>query len=78
MTANRDGFEIVSLEWKNGKISKVVIKSNLGGNCRLRVSNELKLTRRDVKLHISTTTTENFNLFYQTEKIAPPIVITKE
>jgi alpha-L-fucosidase 2 len=36
----RGGFE-VDIEWDNGEIKKVVIKSNLGGNCRLRVPNEL-------------------------------------
>ncbi len=37
----RGGFEILNLEWANGKIKNVEIKSNLGGNCRLRVPNEL-------------------------------------
>ncbi len=39
----RGGFEIVSMEWKDGKLIKAVIKSNLGGNLRLRVPNEMKL-----------------------------------
>ncbi|WP_420151498.1 glycosyl hydrolase family 95 catalytic domain-containing protein [Spirosoma sp.] len=38
----RGGFEIVSLDWQEGKINKVVIRSMLGGNCRIRVPNRLK------------------------------------
>ncbi|GAB4017354.1 glycoside hydrolase family 95 protein [Spirosoma koreense] len=38
----RGGFDIVSMDWQNGKISKVVIRSSLGGNCRIRVPNALK------------------------------------
>ena len=36
------GFEVVSMEWKGGKLTKVAVKSNLGGNLRLRVPNALK------------------------------------
>ncbi|HTH83649.1 MAG TPA: glycoside hydrolase family 95 protein, partial [Mucilaginibacter sp.] len=39
----RGGFEIVSMKWKDGKLSEVKIKSTLGGNCRLRVGNAVKL-----------------------------------
>lgn len=39
----RGGFEIVSMAWQGGAISKLVIRSSLGGNCRLRVPNALKL-----------------------------------
>jgi len=37
----RGGF-MVDLEWKENKVSKVVIKSTLGGNCRLRSFVDLK------------------------------------
>ena len=40
----RGGFEVVSMEWKDGKLVKAVIRSTLGGNLRLRVPNELKLS----------------------------------
>ncbi|MDR3297722.1 MAG: glycoside hydrolase family 95 protein [Prevotellaceae bacterium] len=33
----RGGFELVRLEWAQGKLAKVVIKSTIGGNLRLRV-----------------------------------------
>ncbi|MEO8255166.1 MAG: glycoside hydrolase family 95 protein, partial [Flavobacterium sp.] len=38
----RGGFEIVEMEWKDAKISKLVVKSTLGGNLRLRLPNSLK------------------------------------
>lgn len=40
----RGGFEIIEMAWENGKINKLVIKSSLGGNCRVRVPNEMKAT----------------------------------
>lgn len=36
----RGGFEL-DLSWKNGKVSRLVIKSHKGGNCRLRSLNPL-------------------------------------
>src|SRR4029079_19638408 len=39
----RGGFEITNLEWKNGKIVSLSIKSKLGGNLRLRVPNEIRI-----------------------------------
>lgn len=38
----RGGFEIVELDWQDGKVRKVVVRSTVGGNCRLRVPNSLK------------------------------------
>ncbi len=37
----RGGF-ILDLSWKNGKIKSIVVKSTLGGNCRLRTHTALK------------------------------------
>lgn len=37
----RGGFEIVSMSWKNGQIDRVVIKSTIGGNLRLRSNTPL-------------------------------------
>jgi len=67
----RGGFEIINMQWKDGKLVKVVIKSNLGANLRLRIPNEMKF--------ISGTTLkkamgENKNPFYYVEEIAEPIV----
>ncbi|SEJ43474.1 alpha-L-fucosidase 2 [Dyadobacter koreensis] len=66
----RGGFDIVSLEWKEGKVSKLVIKSNLGGNCRLRIPNVL--AGKDVDLKEAQG--ENVNDFYQTEEVLKPII----
>jgi alpha-L-fucosidase 2 len=70
----RGGFEIVSMEWKDGKITKAVIKSTLGGNLRLRVPGEMKLADGT---SLKEATGENNNPFYQTEKTAAPIISSK-
>ena len=65
----RGGFDIVSLEWKNGNVVKVILKSNLGGQLRLRSYNELRL-ENDSKLSIAKGV--NQNSFYQVRKIKQP------
>jgi len=70
----RGGFEIDELEWKDGKITKVVIRSTLGGNCRIRSywpltaesSNELKVAEG-----------ANSNQFYQLPEIKKPFISLK-
>jgi len=69
----RGGFEIVMLEWENGKISKAVIKSTIGGNCRLRVPNELA----SADIPLKPAAGENPNVFYQVDKVAEPIISEK-
>ena len=70
----RGGFEIVDMEWKDGKLIKAIIKSNLGGNLRLRVPVEMKMSDgvllREAK-------GGNANAFYQTGKIANPGISDK-
>ncbi|WP_379921499.1 glycoside hydrolase family 95 protein [Maribacter confluentis] len=39
----RGDFELVSMEWKDKKLVVATIKSNLGGNLRLRVPNTIEL-----------------------------------
>jgi len=70
----RGGFEIVNMEWKDGKLIKAIIKSTLGGNLRLRVPNEMKLSNGNT---LKKTSGENTNAFYQTEKTAKPIISEK-
>ena len=70
----RGGFEIESMEWKNGEISKLVIKSNLGGNCRIRSYTKLK-TEGTTPLKFAEG--ENQNPFYQTPKIKQPLISGK-
>jgi len=70
----RGGFEILNLEWKDGKIVKTVIKSTLGGNLRLRVPNEMKLNNvAGLKYAVG----ENTNPFYETEIVKEPVISEK-
>ena len=70
----RGGFEIVRMQWTDGKLLKAIIKSNLGGNLRVRVPNELNLlSGRKIKKASG----ENTNTFYQTEITAEPLISEK-
>jgi alpha-L-fucosidase 2 len=70
----RGGFEVVNIEWKDGQIVKAVIKSNLGGNLRLRAPNEMKMSNG---AGLKKASGDNPNVFYQTEKIAAPVISEK-
>ena len=70
----RGGFEIVNLEWANGKITKAVIKSTIGGNCRLRVPNTLIA---DAGVVLKPAKGVNSNPFYTTDEVAAPIISEK-
>ncbi|QWX84989.1 glycoside hydrolase family 95 protein [Cellulophaga sp. HaHaR_3_176] len=61
----RGGFEIIDLQWKDGEVIKAIIKSSVGGNCRIRSYNELKF--EDEK-DLITAQEINQNPFYQTPK----------
>ena len=67
----RGGFELLSMEWKDGKVIKAVIKSTIGGNLRLRIPNEMKVNNG---LILKKAVGENSNPFYEVEKIANPII----
>jgi len=69
----RGGFE-VAMEWENGKLKQLTIKSALGGNCRLRLASDVKLMG-DVKL--AEAKGENTNSFYKVMTIKEPIVAEK-
>ena len=69
----RGGFEIVSMQWENSKVVKLVIKSTIGGNLRLRVPNPMTSPAGSLKK----ATGKNMNPFYQTEEIPVPIVSPK-
>lgn len=67
----RGGFEIVSMEWKNGSIVKAVIRSTLGGNLRLRTANEMK----NINGHsLNVASDKNTNAFYYVPQTAAPII----
>lgn len=65
------GFEVVNMQWKDAKLVKLVIRSSLGGNLRLRVHNTL--TAGEGKA-LKTATGVNPNPFYQTESTPEPVV----
>jgi alpha-L-fucosidase 2 len=67
------GFE-VAMEWNSGELTKLVVKSILGGNCRLRLNGELAATS-DVKLKPAKG--ENPNPFYATPVIVQSLISEK-
>lgn len=68
------GFEVLDLQWKNGRIVKAVVKSSLGGNLRLRVPNALKAGKGNV---LASASGKNSNQYYQVEEIPAAIVSAK-
>lgn len=56
----RGGFE-VDVTWAKGQITQLVVRSKLGGNCRIAVPNALKLNRKTP----SPARGENTNAFYK-------------
>ncbi|MGV3504725.1 MAG: glycoside hydrolase family 95 protein [Adhaeribacter sp.] len=67
------GFEIAGMQWKDAKLVKVVIKSSLGGNLRLRAPNALTLAGGALKKAAG----KNSNAFYQVEETPAPVVSAK-
>ncbi|MDN3594821.1 glycoside hydrolase family 95 protein [Zunongwangia endophytica] len=67
----RGGFTIEELKWSNNKIQQVTIKSNLGGNLRLRT--ESKMDLKKLKLAKG----ENSNSFFKINPIQQPIIKDK-
>lgn len=65
------GFELIKMEWKNGKVITAVFRSNLGGNLRLRVPNEMKTA--DGKI-LKKAIGKNSNTFYQYDATPDPVV----
>ncbi|MFD2570539.1 glycoside hydrolase N-terminal domain-containing protein [Spirosoma soli] len=69
----RGGFEVVSMEWKDGKLTKVAVKSNLGGNLRLRVPNAMSINGKT----LTKASGPNTNSFYAVEETPSAIVSPK-
>ncbi|HRS52604.1 MAG TPA: glycoside hydrolase family 95 protein [Candidatus Marinimicrobia bacterium] len=67
----RGGFEIVKLEWQNGRVSGLTIKSNIGGNCRIRSYDKL-MPVGNFKLEEAKG--ENPNPFYTIPQIKEPLI----
>jgi alpha-L-fucosidase 2 len=70
----RGGFEIEDLEWIDGQISRLVIKSELGGNCRIRSYAPLKVEGNATLVEARG---ENSNPFYEVPKIKKPLISPK-
>ncbi len=66
----RGGFE-VSFRWENGRVQKIEIKSKLGGNCRIRVPNEVVLAKDNSLKPASGT---NPNPFFETANVKNPVI----
>ncbi|PWG81368.1 glycoside hydrolase family 95 protein [Pararcticibacter amylolyticus] len=67
----RGGFEIVEMVWQLSRIRKLVIKSNLGGNLRLKVPNSLKGAPGTI---LKNAAGNNDNPFYYIDEIEKPLV----
>ncbi len=64
------GFE-VSIGWDENKAQKITIKSKLGGNCRIRVANELVQAGGK---SIKPANGENPNPFFAVNKVKDPLI----
>ncbi|MCD9855214.1 glycoside hydrolase family 95 protein [Epilithonimonas sp. JDS] len=64
------GFE-VSIIWKDSQATEVVIKSNLGGNCRISASNELQLKEKNT---LKLASGNNQNPYFEIPTIKKPLI----
>ncbi|MEZ2440835.1 glycoside hydrolase N-terminal domain-containing protein [Chitinophaga sp. RCC_12] len=68
----RGGFEIREMVWENGQLSKITIRSTLGGNCRLRVPNALRGNGQ-----LKAAGGDQTNPFFEVTPTAPALVSEK-
>ena len=66
------GFELTDMKWKAGKLIQATIKSNIGGNCRIRIAGKIKIERGETML--KSAHGENSNPFFKVEKTALSLV----
>jgi len=66
----RGGF-VVDLSWENGKLTDLTIHSTIGGNCRVRLANELQ---GDAELQLVGDRTTNPNKLFQQAQIRNPLI----
>ena len=64
------GFE-VSFKWENNQVKEIIIKSGLGGNCRIRVPNEVELSGGG---NLEKADGENQNPFFSIVKVKDPLI----
>ncbi len=70
----RGGFIITDMQWKDGKLSKLSIKSTLGGNLRLLSKNELRLSGAG---RMKPASGKNANPFFATGPFQKPVINKK-
>ena len=66
----RGGF-VVDMEWKDGKITMLKVKSQLGGNLRIRTADQLAMKNGK---DLSAADGENPNPYYAVPEVAEPII----
>jgi alpha-L-fucosidase 2 len=69
----RGGFEIVDMNWENGKLLSVRIKSTLGGNCRIRTYVSLRMKSGKLNPAVG----DNPNPFFRFETSKTPLISNK-
>ncbi len=68
----RGGFELLEMEWQNGRLKKAVIRSALGGNLRLRLPvSEVRIAGKP----LPAATGVNPNPYYEVPEIPAPLVV---
>ncbi|MDN3669366.1 glycoside hydrolase family 95 protein [Echinicola jeungdonensis] len=67
----RGGFEIVELSWKDNEVEKLIIKSYLGGNLRLRAETDLS------GKGLNAADGENPNHFFDMPEVKKPLISEK-
>lgn len=67
----RGGFEVTDMQWKDGKVVSLKVKSTLGGNLRLRTGSALKTANGTA---LATATGDNSNPLMQPYLMPDPIV----
>lgn len=70
----RGGFE-VDIAWKNGKVNTLTVRSVLGGNCRLRLYDQI--VPEDRKMKFNAVQGLNPNPFYVVPEVKAPVISPK-
>jgi alpha-L-fucosidase 2 len=70
----RGGYIIESLQWEQGRIVELTVRSTLGGNARIRAANEL-VGAGGMKLQKANG--PNSNAFYQLDQTPEPLISSK-
>lgn len=67
----RGGFEIVRMEWDGGRLTRAVIRSTIGGNCRVRSSSALRSCKGG---GFRAAEGGNPNPLFALQRINPPVI----